>query len=82
MEAHPYLEDSLCSNKRIEPLYIDSQITSHVINKFTAPNKSILTIHDSHIISNREAELLRDAMRHATPKIVGADLAVDQEGIS
>ena len=63
-------------------MYLDSQITSYIINKFTELNKPILSVHDSYIVGSRDTELLRDAMKAATIKLVGCDLSVDQTGIS
>ena len=82
INKHPYLEDDICSDKGIELMYTDSQITAHIIKKFCDLNKPILTIHDSYIVGTRDTELLRRAMKQATIKVVGVDLSVEQEGIS
>ena len=82
ISKHPHLEEDICSDKGIELMYLDSQITSYIINKFTELNKPILSVHDSYIVGSRDTELLRHAMKAATIKLVGCDLSVNQTGIS
>ena len=82
IEKHPYLEDDLCSDKGIELMYLDSQITSYIINKFTNLNKPVLSVHDSYIVKSRDTELLKATMKEATIKLVGYDLSAEQTGIS
>ena len=78
-DAHPHLEDDLCSDKGIGLMFTDSQITAHIINKFCDLNKPILSIHDSYIVGTKDTELLREAMQQATIQVVGADLSAEQE---
>ena len=82
MEANPSLEASLCSDKGIGLMYTDSQITSVIINKFTAMGKPILSVHDSYIIGSEEVGLLVDAMKEATIEVVGVNLEAKQDRIS
>ena len=63
-------------------MYTDSQITSVIINKFTAMGKPILSVHDSYIIGSEEVGLLVDAMKEATIEIVGVNLEAEQDRIS
>ena len=74
VEKHPYLSDSLCSDKGIRLMYLDSQITTQIINEFVALNKPILPIHDSYVVKVSDRELLRDAMRKASMAVLGVDL--------
>lgn len=74
VEKHPYLSDSLCSDKGIRLMYLDSQITTHIINEFVALNKPILPIHDSYVVKVSDRELLRGAMRRASMAVLGVDL--------
>ena len=82
MEVNPSLEASLCSDKGIGLMYTDSQITSVIINKFTAMGKPILSVHDSYIIGSEEVGLLVDAMKEATIEVVGVNLEAKQDRIS
>jgi len=79
INKHPYLEENLCSDKGIELMYDDSQITAKIISQFTQLNKPILSIHDSYIISTMDTELLHQAMTRASKEVVSAVLAVEQE---
>lgn len=78
---HPHLEGDLCSDKGIELMYIDSQITDHIIKEFTKMGETVLTIHDSYIVDERYILDLRLAMSSATKSVLGADLKTDLEGI-
>jgi hypothetical protein len=71
---HPYLADSLCADRGIHLMYLDSMITAQIINEFVALGKPILPIHDSYIVKIDDRDLLRAAMRRASLAVVGADL--------
>lgn len=77
---HPHLIDDLCSDKGIELMYLDSKITDQIIKEFTGMGKTILTVHDSYIVDERNILDLRMAMSSATKSVLGADLATDLEG--
>jgi hypothetical protein len=77
---HPHLESDLCSDKGIELMYIDSQVTDHIIKEFTKMGEAVLTIHDSYIVDERYILDLRLAMSSATKSVLGADLETDLEG--
>ena len=79
---NPSLEASLCSDKGIGLMCTDSQITSITINKFTAMDKPILSVHDSYIIGSKEVGLLVGAMMEANIEVVGVNLEVKQDRIS
>ena len=79
VKQHPYLEDGICSDQGIRLMNVDSNITSYIINKFLELQKPILSVHDSYIVGTRDVELLRDCMAEASIKIVGMNLAAEQE---
>ncbi len=79
INKHPYLEADMCSDKGIELMFTDSQITAHIINKFTELNKPILSVHDRNIVCTKDTELLRETMQQATLNIVGTDLSAEQQ---
>ena len=47
---NPYLENQICTDKGIELMYIDSQITELIIQNFLNKDKPILSVHDSYIV--------------------------------
>jgi hypothetical protein len=79
VNEHPYLEDGICSDQGIRLMNIDSHITNHIINTFVELQKPILSVHDSYIVGTRDVEFLRDCMAEASIKIVGMNLAAEQE---
>ena len=79
IDQHPYLRDGICSDQGIRLMNVDSNITSHIINKFVELQIPILSVHDSYIVGTRDVELLRDCMAEASLKIVGMNLAAEQE---
>lgn len=82
IDKNPHLEDDLCSDKGIELMFIDGQITERIIKAFVSCGKPILSIHDSYIVQTSDVDRLRDAMSQATLSIVGRDLGVDQSVLS
>jgi hypothetical protein len=79
VNEHPYLEDGICSDQGIRLMTVDSHITNHIINTFVELQKPILSVHDSYIVGTRDVEFLRDCMAEASIKIVGMNLAAEQE---
>ena len=79
VNQHPYLEDGICSDQGIRLMNVDSHITNHIINTFVELQKPILSVHDSYIVGTRDVEFLRDCMAEASIKIVGMNLAAEQE---
>jgi hypothetical protein len=79
LTKNPHLRKDLCSDVGIKLMYIDSQITEQIIKEFVDNNVPILSVHDSYIVETDRVDLLRDAMSKATIKLVGRDLAVEQE---
>ena len=47
IDKYPYLEDDMCTDKGIDLMYTDSQITAAVIRRFVELDKPILPVHDS-----------------------------------
>ena len=79
LQQHPYLEDGICSDQGIRLMNVDSHITNHIINEFVKREKPILSVHDSYIVNTRDVELLRDCMTEASLRVVGVNLAAEQE---
>lgn len=79
LSKNPHLREDLCSDKGIKLMFIDSQITEQIIKEFVDNNTPILSVHDSYIVETSRVEFLRNAMSKATIKLVGRDLAVEQE---
>ena len=82
IEHNPYLEDHICSDKGIELMYLDSQITESIIQAFINEDKPILTVHDSYVIQVHDTEYLHQQMRIATKKVLGTELQFDQDYLS
>ena len=79
VKQHPYLEDGICSDQGIRLMNVDSHITNHIINRFIELRKPILSVHDSYIVGTRDVELLKDCMVEASIRVVGMNLAAEQE---
>ena len=77
-----YLESELLSDKGIELMYIDSQITELIIQSFLNRDKPILSVHDSYIVQQQDVDFLLKQMKLATDQVVGKSLNVDQEYLS
>ena len=79
VKQHPYLEDGICSDQGIRLMNVDSHITNHIISRFVELKKPILSVHDSYIVGTRDVELLKDCMVEASIRVVGMNLAAEQE---
>ena len=79
INKHPYLEENLCNDEGIRLMFLDSQITSIIIETFTDMKKPILSIHDSYIVQTTDTDLLREIMKKASLSVVGVDLSADQQ---
>ena len=82
IEHNPYLDDHICSDKGIELMYLDSQITESIIQAFINEDKPILTVHDSYVVQVHDTEYLHQQMRIATKKVLGTELQFDQDYLS
>lgn len=79
---NPYLQSELLSDKGIELMYMDSQITEIIIQNFLNADKPILSVHDSYLVQEQDVDLLLKQMKLATDKVVGKSLNVDQDYLS
>ena len=77
---HPHIKNDMCSDKGIQLMYLDSQITDHIIQDFTKMGKTVLSVHDSYIVEEEFAQDLRNAMKAASLDVVGVNLEAELEG--
>ena len=78
-DKHTYLEDAMCTDKGIDLMYTDSQITAAVIRRFVILDKPILPVHDSYIVKVSDSNLLKQIMREACEEEVGQILQFESE---
>ena len=55
-------------------MYLDGQITAHILNHFTTKGTPVLSVHDSYLIDCWKVAELRKAMADATEAVVGQSL--------
>ena len=79
IDKYPYLEDDMCTDKGIDLMYTDSQITAAVIRRFVELDKPILPVHDSYIVKVSDSNLLKQIMREACKEEVGQILQFESE---
>ena len=79
IDKHPYLKNDMCTDKGIDLMYTDSQITAAVIRKFVELDKPILPVHDSYIVKVSDRKLLKEVMSEACVEVVGQVLNFDSE---
>ena len=80
VEKHPFLADGICSDRGISLMFMDSQITEIIINRFVERNEPILTVHDSYIVKTDKADFLQQTMAEATQLVVDNRLPAELEG--
>lgn len=80
IEKHPFLENGICSDRGIGLMFMDSQITEIIINRFVESNEPVLTVHDSYIVKADKADFLQQTMAEATQLIVNSKLPAEHEG--
>ena len=80
IEKHPFLANGICSDRGIGLMFMDSQITEIIINKFVEQNEPVLTVHDSYIVKEAKADFLQQTMAEATQLIVSSRLPAEHEG--
>lgn len=78
LKKNPLLEADIATDKGIKLMYLDSQITEEIIKVFLERSLPILSVHDSYIASFRQSDLLHEAMKTASNKVVGTSLALKQ----
>ena len=79
IDKHPYLKNDMCTDKGIDLMYTDSQITAAVIRKFVELDKPILPVHDSYIVKVSDSNLLKQIMRETCEEEVGQILQFESE---
>jgi hypothetical protein len=79
IEKYPFLQGELCSDKGIDLMYTDSQITEAVIKRFVEADKPILPIHDSYIVKQIDRSFLKLIMKDACNEVLGHTLPFESE---
>ena len=79
IEKYPFLQGELCSDKGIDLMYADSQITEAVIKRFVEADKPILPIHDSYIVKQSDRNFLKLIMKDACNEVLGHTLPFESE---
>ena len=59
----------------------DARIAERVVHRFTRAGIPLLCIHDSFIVPYDRARILKATMRQAARVVVGAELAVEANGV-
>lgn len=78
IDENPHLSSDLCSDKGIELMFLDSQITEGVITRFMNAKKPVLSVHDSYIVETFDVDLLNSVMAEVSKKLTGYDLLAEQ----
>ena len=79
IEKYPFLQGELCSDKGIDLMYTDSQVTEAVIKRFVEADKPILPIHDSYIVKQSDRNFLKLIMKDACNEVLGHTLPFESE---
>ncbi|MEY8099841.1 hypothetical protein AB9F29_21000, partial [Falsihalocynthiibacter sp. S25ZX9] len=74
LARNPKISDYLFSDKGIQLMRIDSDITAHIHSHFTEQGIPVLSVHDSYIVEYRRVTELRVAMAKASEAVVGRAL--------
>ena len=81
-DKHPLIADCICTDKGVELMKIDGNITARVINHFTEMEVPVLTIHDSYIVPFDYRNELRRVMKEAiAAELDGFKIDIDEYGI-
>lgn len=64
-ERHSRIKRYLCSDKGVELMALDGNITTKIIEHFTEMNAPILTVHDSYIVTAGYEDTLSKVMQKA-----------------
>jgi hypothetical protein len=70
MELHRDIRSYLCSDKGVELMALDGNITTRIIKHFTDRHEPILTVHDSYIVRFGQEEEVSKAMLEAVKQEV------------
>jgi len=79
IEKYPFLQTELCSDRGIDLMFTDSQITEAVIQRFVEQDKPILPIHDSYIVKRKDRQFLKLVMKDACNEVLGHTLPFESE---
>ena len=79
IDKYPFLKGDLCSDKGIDLMYTDSQITEAVIQRFVEADKPILPVHDSYIVKNTDRQFLKLVMNDACNDVLNHTLPFESE---
>jgi hypothetical protein len=70
-QKHPLIADDLGSDAGISLMNDDSNITEHVISRFTERGIPVLTVHDSYIVNFAYDDLLQEALEDGFKMVTG-----------
>ena len=71
IHKYPFLSSELCSDKGIELMYTDSQITEAAIRIFITDEKPVLPVHGSYIVKRLDRQYLKEVMQQACNEVLG-----------
>lgn len=74
LTRNPKLSDFLFSDKGIQLMRLDGDITAHIHRHFTEQGIPVLSVHDSYIIDCMRVAEMRAAMAKASEAVVGRSL--------
>jgi len=77
----PILEHYIGRDKGVELMRIDGEITSKVINHFTANRVPILSVHDSYVVLAGKDHELIETMNKATSEVLGRKINLEAKGV-
>lgn len=77
----PILEGYIGKDKGVELMSIDGEITSKVINHFTAKMVPILSVHDSYIVQAGKDHELIETMNKAASEVLGRKINLEADGV-
>ena len=78
----PELKPYLGTGMGLKLMYLDGQITAHIINHLTNQGIPLLTVHDSYIVKRQDYSALQQAMALASSWVTGHDLYRVQDLVS
>ena len=79
IDKYPFLKGDLCSDKGIDLMYTDSQLTEAVIKRFVEADKPILPVHDSYIVKQTDRQILKLVMNDACNDVLNHTLPFESE---
>ena len=76
LQRAPKLEDYLFSDKGIELMRLDGEITARIHRQFTEKGIPVLSVHDSYIVECSHLAEMKEAMVRASEAVVGMPLSI------